>query len=180
MTFIQYRRNVTWDVTLELIGYGENGLVVDAVKKTTGAPNTNAGKFIPGAQITNKIDATVYLNTGSTASPVWTLWSPGVTGSTRQVVAKTNGTTPVNVFANPSGVAGTILSVSVTALDATAGNIVVKDTAGTVATVAKGTTVGVTTGATTIANPGFTAAGILTVESSSAGNAVVTITYTQA
>lgn len=71
MAFIQYRRNVNWDVTLEDLGYGENGLVVDAVKITTGAPTATAGKFIPGAIIQNKISGLVYVNTGSTASPVW-------------------------------------------------------------------------------------------------------------
>lgn len=75
MAFIQYRRNVNWDVTLEDLGYGENGLVVDAVKITTGAPTATAGKFIPGAIIQNKISGVIYVNTGSTASPVWSAFS---------------------------------------------------------------------------------------------------------
>lgn len=46
-----------------------------AQKITTGAPSatTTAGKMTPGALIPNLIDGTLYINTGSTASPVWTL-----------------------------------------------------------------------------------------------------------
>lgn len=81
MAFIQYRRNVVWDVTLEDLGYGENGLVESAVKKTTGAPTATAGKFIPAALIQNKIDGTLSMNTGSTASPVWTTVTSTIPGS---------------------------------------------------------------------------------------------------
>ena len=183
---MNYSTNVTWDASLADVWFSDTqneiqlkGLAFFALKVTAGAPSAIAERWLPGATVVNVVTGITYKMTGSTASPAWTA-TAAVPGTVSQVQKVTTGTTPVNVFGNPSGVAGTILSVSVTALDATAGNIVVKDTAGTVATVAKGTTVGVTTGATTIANAAFTAAGILTVESSTAGNAIVTITYTPA
>lgn len=97
MAFIQYRRNVTWDVTLEDLGYGENGLVIDAIKKTTGAPTATAGKFIPGAEITNKVSGVVYRNTGSTASPVWSISPNGVAGIVLAGTA-TGGTTATRAY----------------------------------------------------------------------------------
>ena len=49
------------------------GLVYDAVYGKTGAPTSVAGKYIPGATVRNAIDGTVYRNSGTTASPAWTL-----------------------------------------------------------------------------------------------------------
>lgn len=91
----------------------------------------------------------------------------------------TNGTTAVSVFGTSGpGVALTIKSVSVISLDTTAGNITVENPASTVvATIAKGVTAGVVTGATTLANTAVAATSNLVVDSSSAGNARVLITF---
>lgn len=86
MADIQYRTSVSWDVTLTSVGFlastisvpsAVRGLVSEAVKTTTGAPNTNAGYFIPGAEIQNSADGTVYRNSGTTAAPVWSLIDSG-------------------------------------------------------------------------------------------------------
>lgn len=185
---VQYKTSVLWDsslVSLSLIEStpatrkaGIAGAIQFAVKITAGAPTATPGKFMPSAEVFNAVTGTIYRNGGTLALPVFVTGGSGT--SVTQAIKITNGTTPVNVFGNPSGVGGVIQSISVQALDTTAGNIIIKDTAGTVATIAKGTVIGVITGAGAIANPTFTAAGILTIESSSVGNAVVYITYTPA
>lgn len=76
---IQYQTTVDWDLTLIDLEYTDidnplvKGLVEKAIKITTGAPAATAGMFIPGAEIINAVDATKYQNTGTTASPVWSL-----------------------------------------------------------------------------------------------------------
>ena len=96
-------------------------------------------------------------------------------GSVMKVV-ETDGTTAVDVFgANGAPAAYTIRSIVVVALDVTAGNIVTKNGANTVATVAKGIVSGVPTGAAALANTALAAGAVFTVESSSAGNARVVI-----
>lgn len=90
------------------------------------------------------------------------------------VAVVTNGTTPVNVFGGPTiPFSGTITGVFLSADDVTAGTITLADTAGTVATIAKGTTAGALTGATSLANTALVAGNACTVVSSSAGNATV-------
>ncbi len=97
------------------------------------------------------------------------------------IVAKaTNGTTPVNVIAATVPFGATITGIYGISLDTTAGTITVADTAGTVATFAKGTVSGVMTGAASLANTAITAGNTLTIVSSSAGNANVFITFTVA
>ncbi len=187
---VNYKTVVDWDPAIADAEYTDTdtlapamqGLVQTAVKTTTGAPSASlgAGKYMIGALVQNAVDGLVYRNVGTVAVPVFTTAGGGGVGTVSQVLKVTNGTTPVAVFGTPSGVAGTILSITVQALDTTAGNIIVKDTAGTVATIAKGTVIGVITPAGAIANAAFTAAGILTIESSTAGNAIVTINYTPA
>lgn len=93
---------VNWDLTLtDLVVLPSNaftraagiaGLVTCAVKFTTGAPTATAGKFIPGATIQHAIDGGVYQNTGSTASPVWSLMETSASGFTLPV-AETDSTT---------------------------------------------------------------------------------------
>jgi hypothetical protein len=95
------------------------------------------------------------------------------------VVANTNGTTNVSVF----GAAGldqaiTITGVFLISLDTTAGNITVENGSDTVVTIAKGTAAGVLVGGVTLANAAVAAGTDLQVDSSSAGNARVYITYT--
>lgn len=77
---VQYDMVVEWDASLMDVFYlntlGPNpakGLAWRAVKITTGAPSANAGKFAPSALIQNIIDSTLYQNTGTSLSPVWTL-----------------------------------------------------------------------------------------------------------
>lgn len=90
----------------------------------------------------------------------------------------TTGTTAVSVFPTTSNFPITITGVYLNALDVTAGNITVENPAGTVVTtIAKGTTAGVLVGATSLANTSVLAATNLIVKSSSAGNAVVYISY---
>lgn len=78
---VQYSTEVIWDSTLKDLEYTDSstigaafaGLVKYAVKVTTGAPTATAGKFIPGAIISNAVSGVNYQNTGSTASPVWSV-----------------------------------------------------------------------------------------------------------
>jgi len=94
-------------------------------------------------------------------------------------IAQTNGTTNVSVFgADGLGQDITITGVFAISLDTTAGNITVENGASTVVTIAKGTVAGVTVGGVTLANTAVAAGTDLQVDSSSAGNARVYITYT--
>lgn len=82
MAWLNYVRNVGWDTTLKNLGLIEDGLVIDGQKTTSGAPTATAGKFAPGAEIINLVTGIHYINTGTTASPVWTADSTGATGPT--------------------------------------------------------------------------------------------------
>ncbi len=82
MADVYYKMTVEWDADLRDLGYADtlggnpvSGLVVSATKITTGAPAATAGKFMPGAIIQNGISGVLYSNTGSTASPVWSVIS---------------------------------------------------------------------------------------------------------
>jgi hypothetical protein len=94
------------------------------------------------------------------------------------IAVDTNGTTAVNVF-GPAGAPRdlTITDIFVTALDTTAGNIVIKNGTDTVATIAKGTTDTAMVGQTALANTVVAQGAVCTVESSTAGNANVKICY---
>ena len=76
---MNYKTIVPWDATLIDLWFtdAENSLVKElvksAVKITTGAPGTTAGKFMPACVIYNAVDKTVYIMTGTTASVAWTL-----------------------------------------------------------------------------------------------------------
>lgn len=96
---VQYQTKVDWDVTLIDLEFTDadtaptamQGLVKYAVKITTGAPTATAGKFIEAAMVANAVDSNAYLNTGTTASPVWTLLdvagAGGITELTGDVTA---------------------------------------------------------------------------------------------
>ena len=232
MAHVQYETTVPWDSTLKDVGFlddSSSSLVISAVKTTSGAPTATVGKFARGAIITNTSTGLLYTNTGTTASPVFsiiesaagagltnahifvgnasnvptdvamsgdttisnagvvTIGAAKVTGAKLSTgvgyftVAKaTNGTTPVNVIAATVPFGATITDVYVTSLDTTAGNITIADTAGTVATIAKGIIAGVMTGATSLTNTTITGGDTLTIVSSSAGNANVKIVFTVA
>lgn len=105
------------------------------------------------------------------------------TGTGYFTVAKdTNGTTAVSVFGSAGlSVPVIITGVYLISLDTTAGNITVENPAATVVcTIAKGTSAGVLVGATSLANTTVAAGTNLVVDSSSAGNATVFITFTVA
>lgn len=59
---------------------------------TSGAPTATAGKFIPGAIIQNAITGILYSNTGSTASPVWSVLETSASGFTLPI-AETDAAT---------------------------------------------------------------------------------------
>lgn len=86
---MNYETSVGWDVSLIDLWFTDidnplvKGLVWRATKITTGAPTATAGYFMPGCEIANAVDATLYLNTGTTASPAWSLVeSSNLTAST--------------------------------------------------------------------------------------------------
>lgn len=91
----------------------------------------------------------------------------------------TNGTTPVNVFTgfanNATPTSFEVSLVTLVNVDTTAATITVKKNALTVATIAKGTSPGAMLGATSGANLLFNPGDVLSVVSSTAGNAIVTI-----
>lgn len=102
-------------------------------------------------------------------------------GQTFVITANTNGTTAVPVFASGAPVACTVTNVTLVSQDTTAGNITVENPASTVVcTIAKGASAGALVGATTLANTSVAAGAVVIVDSSSAGNARVTITFTKA
>lgn len=148
--------------------------------------NIPSGKanFAVGCQLEATDTGIWYSNTGTTSSCTFTKASLVPTGNTGYYVVSvaTNGTTPVNVFGTTNGFAGTITNVLVTGLDGTNANIGLADTAGTVVTVAKGTSSGLVTGGTTLSNTAFTSLGTMTIVSTSAtaagGAARVLITFT--
>lgn len=84
---VQYKTTVLWDAELIDLEFTDTlnsivkGLVQSAVKITTGAPAATAGYFMPGAIIQNAVSGIAYLNTGTTASPVWTAFSATVPAS---------------------------------------------------------------------------------------------------
>lgn len=96
------------------------------------------------------------------------------------IATNTNGTTNVNVF----GTGGAPFSLTVTGVyliskDTTAGDITVLQRANTVCTIAKGTVAGVMVGATSLSNTVYAAGDACQVDSSTAGNATVFITFTR-
>lgn len=126
----------------------------------------------------------IYSNAGTYQLPVWAVIGMNPFGGSNvggyfEISVLTNGTTPVNVF----GAAGAPCPLAITNIvscsqDTTAGNIITKQAANTVGTIAKGTTSGVLVGVTTISNATYATGDVCTVESSSAGNSRVLITFT--
>jgi hypothetical protein len=83
------------------------------------------------------------------------------------LVATTSDTTAVNVIdASGCPVAGQIVSIVSYAQNATAANILVKNTNGTVSTIAKGTSAGAAVSATDLSAPTMAVGDLLTIESS--------------
>lgn len=92
---VQYQTTVDWDLSLmdlELTDASTmptalQGLVQFAIKITSGAPTATAGKFIPGAIVQNAVTGILYVNSGSTASPVFSV----IDASTGGLPPLTNG-----------------------------------------------------------------------------------------
>ncbi len=105
---------IDWDPTLIDLEFTDTdtaptalqGLVKYAIKTTTGAPTATAGKFIEGCMISNAVDSNAYLNTGTTASPTWTLLDVAGAGGITQLTG--------NVTAGPGNgsQAATIASIN--------------------------------------------------------------------
>ncbi len=76
---MNYDTVVSWDSNLIDVWYTDidnplvKGLVKSGVYIVTGSPAATAGKFMPGAVIYNAVDGTMYIMTGTTAAPVWSL-----------------------------------------------------------------------------------------------------------
>lgn len=75
--FMNYDTIVPWDLNLIDVWYTDidnplvKGLVRFGTYIATGAPAATVGYFIPGAIVSNAVDATAYINVGTTAAPVW-------------------------------------------------------------------------------------------------------------
>ena len=159
----------------------------------SGTPPTTAGIFAVGCEIIDLSSGIKYRNAGTTASPSWQnadeittgeIANGAVTGAKLVTVfgmatisRQTNGTTPVNVFGATVPFSGTIDGIFVVSKDTTAGNISILNNGNTVATIAKDTTAGVLTGATSLANTSVVAGTPFTIVSDSTGNVFVYITF---
>lgn len=162
--------------------YGETQLAMLA--KCVGTPPTTANTFEHGCLMTQVDSGTgngaVWENVGSSASPNWVKVNGSGETSYNVVATNTNGTTNVNVFGSTVPFDLTITGVYLIALDGVAANITVVNSGGTAATIAKGTATSVMVGAASLGSTVVAAGDILQVDSSSAGNAKVFITYTTA
>ncbi len=78
----EFQTNVMWDLTLTDI-YCTNsqyaplplqGLVTHASKVSGTVPAAIAGKYAPGADVLNILTGIRYRNTGTTASPAFSVW----------------------------------------------------------------------------------------------------------
>lgn len=104
---VQYYSVVSWDSSLIDVETTDSEntvapeLVQSAVKITTGAPTATANKFMRGAFVQNAVDGTVYVNTGTTASPVFKLvdTSGAVSGFVTVLAGSaTGGTTATRAY----------------------------------------------------------------------------------
>lgn len=77
---INYKQVVIWDANVIDVGFlgseqsvplALRELAINGVYIVTGAPAAVAGHWAPGAQVANAVDGTLYIMTGTTASPAW-------------------------------------------------------------------------------------------------------------
>jgi len=125
MADINYDTVVSWDATIADVGYADadngailKGLAISGLKITTGAPTATVGKWLPGALVQNVIDGTTYQNTGTTASPTWSLLDAGgsgITALTGDVTASGSG----SVAATIANSAVTTAKIAANAVDGT-------------------------------------------------------------
>ena len=135
---VQTYTKVSWDDTLIDVEYTDTdtcptamaGLAIFAVKTTTGVPTATAGKFIPGAIISNSVSGVIYSNTGSTASPVWSVVSAVPAGDNNADVLlntatiATTSTTDGYIIAPETGSVSSVLFSGVDALAASDTNYI--------------------------------------------------------
>lgn len=77
-----FQTTVMWDTTLtDIVATNSQfapqdlqGLVTHASKVSGTVPTAVANKYAPGATVHNILTGVWYRNTGSTASPVFTVW----------------------------------------------------------------------------------------------------------
>ena len=78
---IQYKQVVNQDsylIDVEFLGseqsvpFALRGLACRGIYTVTGAPNSPASFWCPGAIVQNAVSGVCYRNSGSTASPAWT------------------------------------------------------------------------------------------------------------
>ncbi len=133
---------------------------------TAGTGNTIGGR----ASISLQPGESLVISTNEAATD-WEIVfpSPMAAGLRNNIVlvADTSDTTAVNVIdATGCPVVGKIVSVTSHSQNATEANILVKNTNGTVCTIAKGTAAGASVSATTLVTPQMAVGDLLTVESS--------------
>ena len=169
-----------WEPGNETVSPGEIALT-SANILVGNASNVAAGVAMSGdATISNTGALTIANNAVTTAK----INNAAVTGAKlvtvfglASIARQTNGTTPVNVFGPTVPFSGTIDGIFVCSNDTTAGNITISNNGNVVATVAKGTSAGVLTGATSLANTSMVAGTPFTIVSDSAGNVTCYITF---
>lgn len=70
--FIQYKRTTTEEPLINT-GINAEGVVTCGQWNQSGSPSTTAGVYAPSAFIQNIVDSTLYFNSGTTASPSWSI-----------------------------------------------------------------------------------------------------------
>ncbi len=119
---IQYIRGVVpWDTSLSDAELDSDGLVTQCKKNTAGAPTATVGKFIPNALVQATDGA--YLNSGSTASPVFSKIETAASGFTLPLSETDAATTTTVSFAMIMSALTTGIAQRITAAAATTGKI---------------------------------------------------------
>ena len=142
-----------------------------------GTGNTIGGR----ASIELRVGEKLVIDCTETETDWAIIWPNPIPAGIRNLItltATTSGTAVQNlVDASGSAVVGVIVGIQTDAQDTFAGDIVVKNTNGTVATIAKSTTAGLSVSAVALTTPTLALGDLLTVESSTTnGNARVFVT----
>ena len=141
-----------------------------------GSGNTIGGR----ASIALRVGEKLIVAASETETDWEILWPSPMAPAIRNVqviIATTSGTTVINAIdASGCPIVGEVVEIVAEAQDTFAGNIVVKNTNGTIATIAKSTSAGFPMSATALTTPSMAKGDLLTIESSSTnGNARVRI-----
>jgi hypothetical protein len=180
--------NGTYTMTLPVISTMKGTLTSKKSFKFSNVGTTTKATITAGTGNTIGGRASIVLHPGESiiieaneAATSWDICSPTpLAPGIRNIVtliATTSGTTAQNVIdASGCPVVGEIVDIVTEAQDTLAGNIIIKNANGTIATVAKSTTEGLLVAATTLTTPSMAVGDLLTVESSTTnGNARVRI-----